>query len=180
MDFQKIINEVINPSFMNIGFTKNGKKYILKRNHVIITVEIFHQTYHDEILMENILMNMKIYLDNSIELPPFMPFKSYNFDFPEISWYKINNVLDFEKLILLFKIQLKEVLLIIDEFENTEKIIEKGKEEIKTINNKIAEINKKLETIKDDQSYTDVLNISIKLNEKKIELVNDWINENIS
>jgi len=183
MEFQKIktqiIDEIINPFLIKNGFIKEGKYYFINKNHIIILVELSCQEYHKDVIIENFLINIKVFLDNSYELLPFMYFESYNIDFPEISWIRIIEIMDIDKLTLLLKYKLEELLVVINEYNSIEKIIEKGKEEIIKTNLKIMEIEKQLETQTNDQSLNDVLKISLKLNEEKIKLLKDWIQKRL-
>jgi hypothetical protein len=179
MEFQRIrtqiIDKIITPFFENNGFNKEGKYYFMKRNHVKIVVEIIYQECYEKVIIENILINIKVYLNNSNELPPFMCFKSYNIDLPEISWIRIIEEMDMEKLTLLLNNKLKELLVVLNNYNSIEKIIKIGKDEIIKLNGEKIELKNQLETQTDNQSQNDVLKIALTLNERRIELINDWI-----
>ena len=167
----KILNDIISPFFIKNGFIdnsflNNGIKYILNKNHITFTIEVFCQTYHNEKLIDNFLIKIKTFLDNQTEMTPFMCFKPYFINFPETSGIIISEIIDMSKLTSLLNNELEKILDILNEYDNVEKIIIEGKKEIKRLNDMNIEKKIKMETN----------NLClIKLNEKKIEVINDWI-----
>lgn len=183
MEFKKIktqiIDNVITPFLKDNGFFKKGKNYFMNKNHIIIFAEILDQEYNKEVIIENFLINMKVYLGNSNELPPFRYFKSYSIDFPEIIYLKMSEITDIDNLTKLLNCELEKLSVIINEYNSIENIIKKGKEKIYKLDDEVIELKKRIEEKSDSQSQNDVLKISLKLKEKEIEIINDWIQKRV-
>jgi hypothetical protein len=172
---KQILKNIITPFFKNNGFIKSGVKYSKNINHLIIVANIQSQRYYKDEKVENFRINIMVYP----EISQFFYFRYYAIDFPETSWITIDEETNIEELKIKLNKKLSEVLIVMNEYNDVEKVVEKMKEEINELNNQIVKKKKDLEIEFEKESRNEnLINIeknTIEICNRKVDIINNWI-----
>jgi Mg2+ and Co2+ transporter CorA len=165
-----IIKDTIKPFFKNNGFENKGVKYNKNINHFQIKANIQSLRYYKKDNTEEFRINITIHPENS-DIIAFGRF----FIPSNASHITINENTNIEQLKVDINNDLNNLLQLFKKYNIIEEIVNEQLEEIKSLEDKIMEKRNELKKETTNHNLINILENTIKLYEKQINLISNWI-----